>query len=363
MNKTGKANGGKIPNHIQFDTVSPATKLLEKRRMMYEVHEAFEQQKEEFRKQDEAFKRQEQLIRERDLTIQEELIRFCKFLQDNDAKKIRADKRYDEEKKAREQKEKDIVDLNLQLHELQKNATKLEKKVAALRKYEDYLENVAKQNSDQYTEQNDILTRYTTLEKANRSLKMNHQKKEQELAALRNEAAQHEKDKTNEILLLNTELAHLQKRRDDIEQKRNDLQTAVDNTTSESSNKNLNLGRILFAIDHLHQRCLDAVAKMKADGDDKMIFKQNLQQTAQQTLTQTQQDGENKKTLPSEKKETKMKTTKGENKDPKDQANEDEENFKKKCEQAVEKLKQIGAHMSDFNSIISDCEKEGAYKR
>lgn len=32
----------KLPNHLQFDTVSPATKLLEKRRKMYEVHEAFE---------------------------------------------------------------------------------------------------------------------------------------------------------------------------------------------------------------------------------------------------------------------------------------------------------------------------------
>ena len=56
MNKAKTANsakskdGNKVPNHIQFDTVSPATKLLEKRRMMYEVHEAFEQQKEEFRK-------------------------------------------------------------------------------------------------------------------------------------------------------------------------------------------------------------------------------------------------------------------------------------------------------------------------
>jgi hypothetical protein len=36
----------KVPSHIQFDTVSPATRLLEKRRRMYEVHEAFEVQKE-----------------------------------------------------------------------------------------------------------------------------------------------------------------------------------------------------------------------------------------------------------------------------------------------------------------------------
>ena len=40
----------KISAHVQFETVSPATKLLEKRRKMYEVHEAFEVQKEEHKK-------------------------------------------------------------------------------------------------------------------------------------------------------------------------------------------------------------------------------------------------------------------------------------------------------------------------
>ena len=33
-----------------FETISPATKLLEKRRKMYEIHEEFNNQKIEFRK-------------------------------------------------------------------------------------------------------------------------------------------------------------------------------------------------------------------------------------------------------------------------------------------------------------------------
>ena len=37
-----KNQSTRMPSHIQFDTVSPATKLLEKRRMMYEVDETFE---------------------------------------------------------------------------------------------------------------------------------------------------------------------------------------------------------------------------------------------------------------------------------------------------------------------------------
>lgn len=44
-----KKNQNNLAN-LQFETVSPATKLLEKRRKMYEVHEAFEAQKEEYKK-------------------------------------------------------------------------------------------------------------------------------------------------------------------------------------------------------------------------------------------------------------------------------------------------------------------------
>ena len=42
----------KLPQHLQLDSVSPATRLLEKRRAMYEVQKAFEDQKLEFRKRE-----------------------------------------------------------------------------------------------------------------------------------------------------------------------------------------------------------------------------------------------------------------------------------------------------------------------
>ena len=38
------------PSSMSLDMVSPATRLLEKRRIMYEVQKTFEDQKEEFKK-------------------------------------------------------------------------------------------------------------------------------------------------------------------------------------------------------------------------------------------------------------------------------------------------------------------------
>ena len=72
----------------------------------------------------------------------------------------------------------------------------------------------------------------------------------------------------------------------------------------------MNLGRILFAIDHINQRCLDALQKMKNDGDDKGFVKP------------VQQEPERK--VGNDKKE-KAKV------EVRDKEKEDEENFKKKC--------------------------------
>jgi len=162
-------------------------------------------------RQEDAFKRQEDLIRERDLAIQEELIKYCKFLQENDAKKARAEKRYQEEKEARLKKQQEIASLDEQLQDLQKNSSKLDKKVQALKKYEDYLESVIKAHSDQYSDQGELLKRHEVLEKSNQTLRDHQMKLEEELERLRIDAAQFEKQKNEEILTLNNELASLTK--------------------------------------------------------------------------------------------------------------------------------------------------------
>jgi hypothetical protein len=107
--------GTSLPQTLMFDHVSPATRLLEKRRQMFEVQEALNSQKEEFARREDAFRRREEGLRRKDLELQESLIKFNKFLQENESKRNRALKRAAEEKKQRESKEKEIEGLELQL--------------------------------------------------------------------------------------------------------------------------------------------------------------------------------------------------------------------------------------------------------
>ena len=71
----------KLPDRLQLDSVSPATKLLEKRRLMYEVQKAFEDEKQNFHEKEARYKLMEAELREKDVMIQDNLIKFSTFLQ------------------------------------------------------------------------------------------------------------------------------------------------------------------------------------------------------------------------------------------------------------------------------------------
>lgn len=51
---------------------------------MFEVQEALNSQKEEFTRREDAFRRREEALRRKDLELQESLIKFNKFLQENE---------------------------------------------------------------------------------------------------------------------------------------------------------------------------------------------------------------------------------------------------------------------------------------
>ncbi len=61
--------------------------------------------------QEEVFKRREEGLKKKDLELQESLIRFSKFLQENDAKRMHALKKAQDERKTREEKEREVEQL------------------------------------------------------------------------------------------------------------------------------------------------------------------------------------------------------------------------------------------------------------
>ncbi|CAK0846528.1 unnamed protein product [Prorocentrum cordatum] len=138
------------PQQLFFDNVSPATRLLEKRRQMYEVQDALETHKARFAKEEEQFKKKEEQLRSKDLQLQHQLFRFNKFLQDNEAKRRRAETRASEEVAQIKLKDEEIDELERQLEESQLECMSLEQDVDKNTKYEEFLERVKETDADNY---------------------------------------------------------------------------------------------------------------------------------------------------------------------------------------------------------------------
>ncbi|KRX03829.1 hypothetical protein PPERSA_04624 [Pseudocohnilembus persalinus] len=347
-----KIKANKLPSHIQFDTVSPATKLLEKRRKMYEVNEAFESQKEEFKKKEKVFQEHEESIRQRDWQIQDNLIEYCKFLQENDAKRERARKRFNDEQKARIQKEEEIAQIKQQCEELNNYQTKLNLKVTSLKKYEAFLEQVIKQFPDQYTDLSDILSRYRILTNSNQNLQFEHNEKEKEYEKLKKDSIDFEKEQNQYILHLNNEIKELSKRLEEKEHERNNLQQQVEASSNENTSKNLTLGRILIAIDNLYDNRLEK-------GSYTQKIKLGLPEEIKQISNKDQKDNIKQEKDKDKRRFLKDKILREWKYGVQKEIPEDDYNLRTK--QAIYKLKMIAQSINDIKNILSSIKEE--YKK
>lgn len=227
---------------LALDHVSAATRLLEKRRQMFEIQEALDNQKEEFERQEEALKRREEALRRKDVELQDSLLKFNKFLQENESKRKRAMTRAAEERKQIEVKSSDIDRLN----------RLKDKKTAEARWFERELE----RNKICLELDDDLLNRYRTLRGANEDLAarqknyedLSQQKKEDFLKLM--------KIKTNDMLNANNEIAFLQDKLEQTEATTYRLQNDLDSAIRSTSDKTLELCQIVAAVDNLLERFL-----------------------------------------------------------------------------------------------------------
>ena len=79
---------------------------------MIEVQEALDDQKQEYLRHEEAFRRREGILRKKDVELQNSLVKFNKFLQENESKRKRANARAVEERKQTDAKQVEIFQLN-----------------------------------------------------------------------------------------------------------------------------------------------------------------------------------------------------------------------------------------------------------
>jgi hypothetical protein len=107
----------KAPEQEDYD-LTPATRLLEKRREMIEVENGLCQQKDEFSMTIDSLKQRREELSRKEAQLKESLIKFDKFLKENNAKRTRAVRKSLEERKAKDAKEEESKNLKDDLRKL-----------------------------------------------------------------------------------------------------------------------------------------------------------------------------------------------------------------------------------------------------
>lgn len=198
--------------------ISDAARMLEKKRILYDVEEAFQLQIEDYNKELKEFCRLEDQIKQNDFVIQKKLIKMSKHLLENKNKKGRAVTRLKGEREKKENFQSKIENVKKEITLLDEHKTIFEGKIEKLQKYEDFLKQIVEEHQDQYSDVGDFLQRFKILEKNNVKLKKLQESNEVQNENMFQHVIKYEEKKINEIMILNNEIAAFQSKLEKIEQ-------------------------------------------------------------------------------------------------------------------------------------------------
>jgi len=245
-----------VPPQLTLDHVSPATRLLEKRRQKIEVQEALEAQKADFARREEQYWRREQIIKKKDLDLQENLIRFNKFLQENDTKRTRAEKKHVEEEKKKIEYTQQIEKHKLQLEELKAENDDLQAKLEKYQKYLQFLEVTCESQGDEFGEPLELQHRHETLEENQKDLAGRKAQSDNELNERQYEFRKKQQERATETQVKNTKIAQMRKRLEEMKSEVYNLAQQAEKKESGKLKRMHQIGRVRMALENTFGRCV-----------------------------------------------------------------------------------------------------------
>lgn len=246
--------------------VSPATRLLEKRRETAEVEHALTAQKEEFSMKMEGLAQRRQELERKEQQLKQSLMKFDRFLKENDSKKSRALKKAMDERAMIKSKESSIQQLKKDCVALESERDRFKKRLEKYTIYKYYLEEVL-ELSEEFDELRDIMARYDTLITTHNDLMSREQKNQWTMEKEKQRFHKFMEDKNTEILHCNNQLAQLQTRLDKAQSEAVHWESKWTHIQNTAAKKTLLLGRIKIATHNLYQLVLRH-ARRNPDGQN-----------------------------------------------------------------------------------------------
>ncbi|XP_072352216.1 coiled-coil domain-containing protein 42 homolog isoform X2 [Scyliorhinus torazame] len=265
-----------MPEHTQLPSAS-FTALLEKRQELAEVEASLVTQKEEFQVKFTLLQQRREDLNKKEEELKLSIIKFDKFLEENDAKQNRAQNKMITETELIKQKEKDIQRFKAELAVLIKKREKLKKKVEAYSIYPKFLAKVIKM-SKEFQDMNMVRTRFETLFITYDLLIAKYQEDQEIMKTLKSDHNQFMKKKNNEIMMFHNSMAKLQARRENAKTKIIKGESTWVHIQNTAAKRTIILGMTKMAIFNLYMHVRKADRQLGPASDDTDIQLQAVQQ-------------------------------------------------------------------------------------
>ena len=239
-----------IPTMREDDHLTPATRLLEKRREMAEVEQALNAQKEEFQMKMESLQQRREELERKEHQLKESFLKFDKFLKENDSKRARALKKAAEEKVATRSKVDDIGKLSEEIQSLTLYRDKTTKKLSKYAKFQHYMDRVL-EIADEFQEIRDITQRYETLMMTHNQLLLRENRNQDKIEQDKNKLNMFIEEKKYEILNDSNKLAVLQTELEKTQSRAMFWESRWTRIQDTAARKTLQLGRVKMTTHNL----------------------------------------------------------------------------------------------------------------
>eukprot|EP01028_Stygiella_incarcerata_P005520 TRINITY_DN2318_c0_g1_i1.p1 TRINITY_DN2318_c0_g1~~TRINITY_DN2318_c0_g1_i1.p1 ORF type:complete len:312 (-),score=113.56 TRINITY_DN2318_c0_g1_i1:60-995(-) len=229
--------------------------LLERRREMLQVEEELGEKRSWYSKKMTELREMEGKIAKKRAEIQQNLLRFDKFIRDNESKRLRAQKKVGEEAALQQDRLKKVEELEDMIDTMTKQRAQSQEEVEKISAYVAYLERVA-EGSEEMHDISDILLRYTVLHESNIQLRERISAAEHSIQELQEAVLQRKFDAENKVLRMNTEMQLKQRELEKYQSGVLDAQGMHEREIEKERETKHQIGEIHMASRSIYEKCV-----------------------------------------------------------------------------------------------------------
>lgn len=243
---------------VNVNQISQSTKLLKKKKDMCEVEDAMNFMQGEYRDRMSVCSTRQAEFEKRQTELKDQVMKFEKFIQENDSKLARAETKLKQERKVLQQKIAEFQARQEEERKVKQDRQNLIKELGSLRKYRDYLERIVEMTTSEvhsYEEIWDVINRHVTLKSTNNQLIAQVHDGEMKNDANRTELVSVKTDHSNRMLMQNS-LIHSHQQH--LEEKRQCYRYSTEEKEREDAARKKDrreMGQVNLAVKNLYSRC------------------------------------------------------------------------------------------------------------